>query len=89
MTLKRVIDADKICANLLFLRKSASAFRRYRCQPVMSPVLKIATDDSSAKSHLNHKEHKEHKEIREKHPRLFVFISGWKTFLQWTHGWNG
>ena len=38
MTLKRVIDADKICANLLFLRNLRSHFRRYRCQPVVSPV---------------------------------------------------
>ena len=43
MTLKRVIDADKICTNLLFLRKSASAFHRYRCQPGMSPVLPYPT----------------------------------------------
>jgi len=35
--------------------------------------------DSSEKSQWNHKEHKE---IQEKHPRLSVFISGWKTFLQ-------
>ena len=34
--------------------------------------------DSTAKSHLNHKEHKE---MQEKHPRLSVFIRGWKTFL--------
>jgi len=32
MTLKRVIDADKISANLLFLRKSASAVRPYLYQ---------------------------------------------------------
>ena len=39
MALKRVIDADKICADQLFLRESAPAFRCYRCQPVMLPVL--------------------------------------------------
>ena len=38
------------------------------------------------KAILNHKEHKGHKEIQEKHPRLSVFISGWKTFLQGSHG---
>jgi hypothetical protein len=38
-------------------------------------------NDSTAKSHLNHKEHKKHKEMEEKHPRLSVFIRGWKTFL--------
>jgi hypothetical protein len=38
--------------------------------------------DSTAKSHLNHREHKEHKELQEKHPRLSVFIRGWKSFLQ-------
>ena len=31
MTLKRVIDADKICADQLFLREFASAFRCYQC----------------------------------------------------------
>ena len=41
MTLKKMIDADKIGANLLFLRYSASAFHRYRCLPVISPNLKI------------------------------------------------
>ena len=41
MTLKRMIDADKICVNLWFLRKSASAFHRYRCQLVVLPNRKI------------------------------------------------
>jgi len=45
MPLKKMIDADKICVNLLFLRESASAFHRYRCQPVVSPDRKIATDE--------------------------------------------
>ena len=31
MALKRVIDADKICADQLFLRESASAFRCHWC----------------------------------------------------------
>ena len=31
MTLKRLIDADKICANLLFLRNLRSCFRSYQC----------------------------------------------------------
>jgi len=31
MALKRVIDADKICADQFFLHKSASCFRRYQC----------------------------------------------------------
>ena len=43
MPLKKMIDADKICVNLMFLRESASAFRRYRCQSVVLPVLKIGT----------------------------------------------
>ena len=40
---------------------------------------------SLQKAHLNHKERKERKEIQEKHPRLSVFIRGWKTYLHWTH----
>ena len=38
MTLKRVIDADKICADQLFLRESASAFRRYLCPKHIAAV---------------------------------------------------
>jgi hypothetical protein len=28
---------------------------------------------------MNHKDHKGHKEMQEKHPRLSVLISGWKS----------
>jgi NAD(P)-dependent dehydrogenase (short-subunit alcohol dehydrogenase family) len=53
MTLKRVIDADKISADHFFLRKSASAFHRYRCQPVMLPdvvdlAIFLASDESAS-----------------------------------------
>lgn len=37
MPLKNMIDTAFSCANQLFQRKSASAFRYYRCLPVVSP----------------------------------------------------
>jgi L-ascorbate metabolism protein UlaG (beta-lactamase superfamily) len=42
-------------------------------------------EDSTAKGYLHHREHKEHKDLPENHPRLSVFISGWKSFLQQTY----
>ena len=40
MARKKMIDADKICADQLFLRRLRPLrppFRRYRCLPVMWP----------------------------------------------------
>ncbi len=41
MTQKRMIDADKNLCNLRPRRNLRSDFRRYRCLPAISPVLKI------------------------------------------------
>ena len=46
MTLKIVIDADKISANLLFLRKSASAVRRYLYQLLSRLFIKLPVQTS-------------------------------------------